>query len=77
MSPVLARFSGAEDPGYQEALSIVRAGKARLAGRPRADMPGFIPCEADRKRETIYTNRRGVEMRNRAAITEGLKVYDE
>ncbi len=76
-SPVLARFSGAEDPGYQEVLSMVRAGQARLAERPRADMPGFIPCDADQKRETIFTRRRGIELRNRAAITEGLKVYDE
>jgi hypothetical protein len=77
MSPVLTRFSGAEDPGYQEVLSMIRAGQARLAERPRADMPGFIPCEADQKRETIYTRRREIELRNRDAIEDGLKEYDK
>jgi hypothetical protein len=76
-SPMLARFPGAEDPGYREALAIIRAGQARLAERPRADMPGFVPCAADQAREEKFRLRREIELRNRAAIAGGRKVYDE
>jgi len=40
LSPCLAPLSPG-DPKREEALTILRAGQARLAERPRADMPGF------------------------------------
>ena len=51
-------------------------GKQMLARRPRADMPGFQPCEVDCRREEKYAARRSVEARNREAIRAGMKVYD-
>ena len=76
LSPCLARFKDKADPRYTEALAIIQAGKAMLAKRPRADMPGFVPCEADRRREEKYAMRRRIERRNREAIRRGRKVYD-
>jgi hypothetical protein len=34
------RFTGTDDPAYQQALAIIRAGAADLARRPRMDMSG-------------------------------------
>jgi len=76
MSSVLERFSGPGDPAYQEVLSIIRAGAAQLAERPRADMPGFVPCEVDQRREAKARMRRDIELRNRSAIRRGEKVRD-
>jgi hypothetical protein len=38
-----ARFTGTDDPAYQEALAIIQAGAADLLKRPRMDMPGAQP----------------------------------
>jgi hypothetical protein len=64
-------------PQYQEALDIIKAGMAMLTQRPRADMPGFKPCEKDLQREAKYEQRRQIELRNREAIRKGQKMYDE
>jgi hypothetical protein len=40
-------------------------------------MPGFKPCEKDILREAKYENRRQIELRNREAIRNGQKMYDE
>jgi hypothetical protein len=77
LSPCLARFKDKNDPRYREALAIIQAGKAMLAKRPRADMPGFVPCEADRRREAKYTRRRQIELRNRLAVRAGEKAYEK
>ena len=39
-------------------------------------MPGFQPCETDRRREAKYEERRRIEMRIREAIRTDGKVYD-
>ncbi len=76
-SPCLAVFKGnAEDPKYREALDIIRRGRDALLRRPNPDVEGFEPCEADRKREEKYQERRAVESAVRAAIREGRKVFD-
>ena len=77
MSPGLAKFKDKNDPLYREALSIIQAGKETLTRSPRADMPGFVPCALDQRRDEKYRQRLEVEMQNRAAIREGKKVYDE
>ena len=64
-------------PQYQEALGIIRSGKEMLARRPRADMPGFQPCEVDQRRETKYQERRQIELQVREALRKGEKVYDK
>ena len=64
-------------PQYQEAVDIIKAGMAMLTQRPRADMPGFKPCEKDVQREAKYEQRRQIELRNREAIRNGQKMYDE
>lgn len=76
LSPCLSRLDR-HGPAYREALSIIRAGSETLARRPRADMPGFIPSLPDQRREAKYAVRREIEMKNRAAIRTGGKVYDE
>ncbi len=42
--PGKARFSGTDDPNYQEALSIIRAAADALRQHPRMDMPGAMPA---------------------------------
>jgi hypothetical protein len=64
-------------PQYQEALDIIKAGMVMLTQRPRADMLGFQPCEKDIQREAKYEQRRQIELRNREAIRNGQKMYDE
>ena len=77
LSPCLAALEDRKDSRYREALSIIRAGQAMLSKRPRADMPGFRPCEVDRCRAAKYESRALVETRVRQAIQDGRKVYDE
>ncbi|NQT41440.1 MAG: PD40 domain-containing protein [Planctomycetes bacterium] len=76
LSPCLTKLAGPGDPKYKEALAIIRAGGEMLARRPRADMPGFVPCETDRQREEKYATRRQAELDSRQAIRTGGKVYD-
>jgi hypothetical protein len=40
-------------------------------------MTGFVACPADQRREAKYAERRKIESRNRDAIREGEKAYDE
>lgn len=61
---------------YKETLSLIRLGASRLAARPRADMPGFLPCEKDLERLRKYDFRRSEELRFRRAIQEGTWAYD-
>ena len=49
-SRCLNAFKDRSGPNCLEALRIIQAGKAALAQHPRADMPGFRPCEADGQR---------------------------
>ena len=76
LSPCLARFKNTTGSRYREALSIIRAGRKMLAGRPRADMPGFQPCSLDQNRQERYAVRQQEELRNRRAIRAGEKAYD-
>jgi len=73
----LQAFTEKTSPQYQEALALIQAGKEALAQHPRADMPGFKPCEEDQKRLDFHAYRLTIEARNRKAIIEGEKVYDE
>ncbi len=62
---------------YKEALAIITASKEMLKKKPRADMPGFVPCKDGRNRQKFYKERRQVELKNRKAIREGRKFYDK
>jgi hypothetical protein len=76
LSPCLSRLDP-KDSRYQEALTILQAGKAMLASRPRGDeLAGFVPCEADQHREAKYAQRREIEAHNREAIRDGRTEYD-
>jgi hypothetical protein len=77
LSPLLAQFSDMQDSRYREALAIIQAGREQLARRPRADMPGFVPSEPDRRREAKYAFRRQIELRNREAIRRKDRVHDD
>ncbi len=48
-----------------------------LKKRPRVDMPNFVPCPADQKRDTKYAALRQREQQNRRAIRQGRKHYDK
>jgi len=75
-SLVLQAFDSAEDPRYGEALEIIRTGTNMLEQHPRADMPGFRPCEADQARLDYHATRCRIEAATRAAIVQGQKRYD-
>lgn len=76
VSPCLEKLDK-NSPAYKEALALIQAGKEMLAKHPRADMPGFQPCETDRQREAKFQERRRIELHVREAISKGEKVYDE
>jgi len=76
LSPCLAVFKDTSDARYIEALAIIRAGAQMLKEKPRADMPGFVPWEVDRRRQEKYLERRDIEYRNRLAIRAGRRLYD-
>ncbi|HUT88998.1 MAG TPA: hypothetical protein VMY37_05860 [Thermoguttaceae bacterium] len=75
-SACLKAFPDPADPGYQEALALIRSGQEMLARHPRVDMPGFVPCVVDRQRLDYHAERQRVDERNRRAIRRGTKVYD-
>ncbi len=77
LSPCLQMFKDTSDPKYVEALAIIQAGSQMLQKRPRADMDGFRACPLDQRRQQIYTARRQIELRNRRAIREGRKLYED
>jgi hypothetical protein len=77
LSPCLEKLIESAGPKYSEALQLIRAGQQLLADRPEADKPGFRPSERDQWREQKYVARTQTEQRNRAAIRNGLKLYEE
>ena len=76
-SPCLAKFADKDANDYKEAVGIIRAGRESLAKCPREDMEGCVACPVDQQRERKYEQRREIEARNREAIAEGLRHYDE
>ena len=76
LSPCLSSFKNKNDPKYEEALTLIQAGHDMLAQYPAADMPGFVPCAEDQRREARYAERARIEQRNRDAIRTGHRVYD-
>jgi hypothetical protein len=77
LSPCLAKFADRNAPDYKEALALIAAGRDEYKRRPEPDAPGFAACEEDRRRDEKYVRLREAELRNRAALREGRKVYDE
>jgi hypothetical protein len=76
LSPCLSTLDGPSDHQYRDALAIIESGRQRLQQQPRADMPGFQPCEKDQQRQEKYAERRRIELLNRQAIREGRVVHD-
>ena len=78
LSPCLARFQDKNDPGYPEALAIIRAGRQMLAKRPRADMPGFQPVSRqDLIRRDKHDFQTKMEAQARQAVLEGKKYHEK
>jgi hypothetical protein len=73
----LRAFTAPNDPGYSEALAIIRSGKQMLEAHPRLDIPDFQPCAADRQRLEYHARRKTVETRNRQTIVAGRRIYDD
>jgi hypothetical protein len=76
LSLCLTGFADKQDPGYREALALIRKGAENLAAHPRLDMPGFKPRSADQARLDYLAKRQRIEQRNRAAIAGGDRLYD-
>jgi len=76
-SPCLKKLSPKKSPEYKEALQIIQSGADMLRIRPRADMLGFFACETDNNRQKKYDYLKKLEIRNRIAIHNGEKKYDE
>ncbi|MCX6905073.1 MAG: hypothetical protein NTW03_16655, partial [Verrucomicrobia bacterium] len=76
LSRCLGKLSNPDDPKRQAALTIIRAGAQSLARNPEADSPGFIPCPTDQWREKKYQAREETERRNREAMREGRKQFE-
>ncbi|WP_394707878.1 hypothetical protein [Roseovarius pacificus] len=76
LSPCLKQFDP-QSAAYGEALALIEAGGKQLAARPQADMPGFVPDGTDARHLEKYAQRESCEARNRQALREGKKVYDE
>ena len=74
-SPCLARLKDKSGPEYAEALAIIRAGKALLAERPRAEMPGFRLLGTEARREAKYQACAETLAKMREAIVSGAKKY--
>lgn len=75
-SPCLQGLEEKDPDAWREALNIIRAGAKMLEARPRADMDGFIACDAHLQVQKRYQTRLAVELRNRAALRDGEAVYD-
>jgi len=73
----LTGFTDKKDPNCLKALEIIRSGSRILKQHPRLDMEGFKPRGADQARLDYYAKRMEIERRNRRAIVEGRKVYDQ
>jgi len=76
LSPCLEKFKNKDSLEYKEALSIIKAGKAMLEQRPRADMQGFIPCAIDQNKNDKFKSREKIEQENRNAVLTKRKLFD-
>ena len=76
LSPILAGLEAKDAKAHAQALAIIATGRQRLEKRPRAGMPGFVPCETDRARLQKYDRLREHQARVRQALRDGRKVYD-
>jgi hypothetical protein len=76
-SLVLKAFDDRTSTAYVDALGLIRAGGEMLKQRSRADMPGFVPCEFERKCLERNKAHEAAQRRVRAAIQAGRKVFDE
>jgi hypothetical protein len=78
LSPCLARFADPGDPARLEALQIIRAGRDRLAARPRADMPGFrLVAEGELRQQAKYDALQDADAKARAALVDGTKYFSD
>ncbi len=76
LSPILDGLQAADPLAYAEVLAIIGSGRAMLEEKPRADMPGFVPCGTDRDRKAKYDKLRSQQLKVRAAIAAGAKIYE-
>jgi len=76
MSPCLRHLRETSPQDYEEAVAMLRQGWERLQKTPRADMPGFVPCVVDQRREERYLTGRKREAMARQAIRESRRYYD-
>lgn len=76
LSPCLAKLPDKASAKYQEALSIIQAGRDRLAQHPHPCEDPAQLCPVDQDREKKYQARRLIELENREAVRIGAKRYE-
>jgi hypothetical protein len=75
ISPSITRLAEKKPRARDEALAILRAGKARLFENPRLDMPGFRSSDPiETVQEAKYQSRLRAEIERRAATARGEKL---
>ncbi len=77
LSPCMKKLRERSSKHYDEALEIIRAGRAVLEQHPDVDSPGFVLEGLDAAREQRYVQRQQCEQRVREALRAGARVYDE
>ena len=77
LSPCLNKIPDKNNPEYEEALSIIRAGQEMLAQRPRADMPNFqLVSQIEIDQEAKYQARLKAENEMRQSIVGRKRKYE-
>jgi hypothetical protein len=75
LSPLLesVKDKGAKD----EIIAILQTGMKRLEEKPRADMPGFVPCPEHLEKLKMYNEKREERFNLYDLISKGEKIYDQ
>ncbi|MBN2376479.1 MAG: hypothetical protein JXD22_08765 [Sedimentisphaerales bacterium] len=76
LSTILTKNADKNSSEYFEALAIIQAGQKQLLQKNRADGTNFVACPLDQQRRGKYNLRRQTEQRNRQAIDNKTKAYD-
>lgn len=75
LSPLLENVKSKK--GKKEIIAIIAEGNKRLELTPRADMPGFVPCELHQEKLDHYNTEKAKRVNLMTLIGKGEKYYDK
>ncbi len=75
LSPLLENVQSKE--ARKEIIAILAEGNKRFDLTPRADMPGFVPCELHQDKLRMYNEKRVERFSIYDMIAKGEKVYEK